>query len=304
MRKVKPVAMIAAGTSTRSPIGRLFAFSEWLGPVKASSFRVASRIVNTLRAGRPVHDLSAFTPCRVILICVPDHSVEYAVGELERAGLDLVHRSVVLCDSSRDTSVLAPLAAQGAQVATVNLIGGLLVADGHRTTASEFRRDFLPRNTRILRLKPGAKPVFLAGLTVAGLPAYVAAGATACLREAGVSAGQARRIVQSLAEESLRAYTKGGKQSLEVRWDDTHWATIRMQLQALNGSSIDLAHFYKEILGTCRSLTGDRFPHWASSLPGLSAQLRPTEPQKTGRNHESQRDEPWESAANPALNGD
>ena len=44
--------VLGAGAVAKSLIGRLPAKTRDLGPVSAVSFRVASRIANTLRAGR------------------------------------------------------------------------------------------------------------------------------------------------------------------------------------------------------------------------------------------------------------
>ena len=63
MRKGQSVGLIGAGKITDSPLERMWALRERLGPVKASSMRVASRIANSLRAGHPVVEVhSEYVP--------------------------------------------------------------------------------------------------------------------------------------------------------------------------------------------------------------------------------------------------
>lgn len=257
MRQTKPVAMIAAGSVARSPISRLTALAERLGPVKASSFRVASRIVNTIRAGRPVHDVTAFANCPLILICVPDRLIEAAVTDLETAQFELADRQVVLCDSLRDTSVLAPLAARGARTASINVVASCVITEGDLAAAREFRRELLGRATRLFSLAPGAKPLFFAGLDLAALPSYLAAGASTCLQMAGIPVGQSRKIVQALAVESVRAYTKGGSKALEAGWDDERWRSVRNRALELRDANPGVARFYATTLQASRRLIGN-----------------------------------------------
>ena len=75
MKKAKPVALIEEGNLSASPLARFRWPSETLGPVKASSFRLASRIANRLQAGHPVKDYREFDACDLILICVPDDAL-------------------------------------------------------------------------------------------------------------------------------------------------------------------------------------------------------------------------------------
>jgi len=64
--------LIGTGNLTDSPLTRFWSLPERLGPVKSSSYRLASRIANMLRAGHPVKDYADFESCILILVCVPE----------------------------------------------------------------------------------------------------------------------------------------------------------------------------------------------------------------------------------------
>ena len=68
MKKAQLVGLIAAGNLTGAPLTRFWWLAERLGPVKSGSYRVASRIVNMLRAGHPVKDYAEFETCDLVLI--------------------------------------------------------------------------------------------------------------------------------------------------------------------------------------------------------------------------------------------
>src|ERR1700722_7222042 len=59
--------VFGAGAVSRSLIGGFVARSRDVGPVAAASFRVASRLANTLKGGYPVREPSALVTARAIL---------------------------------------------------------------------------------------------------------------------------------------------------------------------------------------------------------------------------------------------
>src|SRR5260370_35630402 len=97
MKKATPVALIGAGKLAGSPVARFQWLSKQLGPVKSSSFRLASRIANSLRAGHPGKDYAEFDACRLILVSVPDEMLPRVVGELASAGISWRGKAVVVC---------------------------------------------------------------------------------------------------------------------------------------------------------------------------------------------------------------
>src|SRR5271169_6501517 len=96
MKKAQSVGLIGRGNLTDSPLTRFGWLSERLGPVKSDSYRVASRIVNMLRAGHPVKDYAEFDACILILVCVPDEAVSRVVSEMLSSGVSWRGKAVIL----------------------------------------------------------------------------------------------------------------------------------------------------------------------------------------------------------------
>jgi len=124
MKKAKSVALIGAGKLTDSPLSRFYWLSDRLGPVKSSSFRLASRIANQLRAGHPVKDFEEFQSSELILVCVPDAILPLVLAELASAPIDFNGKAVVLSSFWLDSSELHQLSARGAAVASICPIPG------------------------------------------------------------------------------------------------------------------------------------------------------------------------------------
>ena len=248
MKNARSVGLVGSGEATRLFFAKATALANQLGPVKSSSYRVASRIVNGLRAGEPVSDATSLGLCNLVLICVDAGCVHATVAEMVKAELDWKGRSVILCDVPEDAATLSPLAALGAHTASINTFNSegkmLWIAEGDDVAIRDFKRILLPRATPVLQLAPGTKQVFLAGLTLASLPLYLHVVAVECLRAAGIGVGYGRGIAQALSIESIRAATKTGRQAIAHRSSEAGWEASRVQLSALRSFRPDLADVF------------------------------------------------------------
>jgi len=181
MRKPRRAALLAAGNAAGCPVLRALAQAEAIGPVASTSFRVASRIANTLRAGRAVPSLEEFENCALILISVPAQAAESAVAQLAGAALEWKRHTVIVIGS--DPRPLAPLARLGAVIGLIAAVPGLeerlFVLEGERAALHELRPLLAGRGVRIVLLPPGARARFDAGVSLAGhvlFPLLAAAG--------------------------------------------------------------------------------------------------------------------------------
>ena len=178
---------------------------------------MASRIVNSLRAGRAVCEYSDISQCRLVLVCVPDQMIGKAIADMIGAPIDWTGKVVVLCDSWRDSSILRLVAECGAVTASLNAAPGfaekLFIVEGSDVAVREIKRLIVTRSARIVRLRPSAKPVYMAGLAVASYSGHLAAGSD-CLRAAGVPVPVSRSIVHALAAEAIRGFVKAGARRL------------------------------------------------------------------------------------------
>lgn len=243
MRK-RPLALVAAGPISQSFLGRLPWLIEHLGPVKSSSFRLASRISNTLRAGFPVANFDEFEHVRAVFVSVPARSLGQVVEELAQSPVDWRHRTVFLCDADHDSSALEALALRGAATASLAPLEGFdgkrLLIEGSRAALSAARRLIGGSDTRLIELEPGGKNAYLAGITFLtsfSLP-MLTAGAE-CFRLAGLGPRVAAQLVERLSQRTLRGFLKAGRKALTA-------APPRGELAGLHRASPELAALYAD----------------------------------------------------------
>ena len=216
MRKPQPVALAATGKLMQSFLLDLPGFQERIGPVKAPTQRVGTRLVNGLRTGIAVADFQEFDGCAVVFICVPDEMLGKVVGELAEAPLDWAGRTAVVCDSRLTSAALKPLASCGAFTASLELAAGssrLLLVDGHRRAIAALKPVF-GRRVRIVRIPPELKDRYYRGLEIASLGGPLAALADEELRSIGLTPSQARPVIEAVLLEAVRDYMKSGRKLL------------------------------------------------------------------------------------------
>ena len=247
MKNRQRVGLIAAGNVVTSLIASLPKLRDELGPVKATSFRLASRISNSLGGGRPVPDFEEFNKCSLVLISVPDGTVSSTIAELAAANVAWRRKSIVLCHPWRDSSSLDALAATGAAVASLSAIPGFenhYLAEGDRLATLELRRLADVPGYRMLLLARGAKPFYTAALLCTeGLLLPLLAAADQCLKHAGVPASLADGLLERWVEKTSRAYQKGRRKSWSGPLADGDHPTTEAQLCALMERDKLLAKF-------------------------------------------------------------
>jgi hypothetical protein len=113
-----------------------------LGPVAANNPRLASRIVNTLRAGSALRDVSGLQDVPVILICAPGHHLESLLPFLKDAALDWRGKKIVLCNCDLFSRQMEFIRECGAHVASLRPIAGMpkrLLIEGDREAVKAAR---------------------------------------------------------------------------------------------------------------------------------------------------------------------
>lgn len=208
MRKPRLAALLASGNAAASPVLRALATAQAIGPVASTSFRVASRIAHTMRAGRAVPSVDAFEACHLIFISVPGRAVDAAVAQLAAAPFEWKHRTAILI--GQDGERLAPLRKVGAVTGVIAAMPGfeerLFILEGERAALRELRPR-LGRGVRIALIPPGARARFDAAITLAGhalFPLFVAADAA--LASAGLSRHLADPLLEKTVQRTLRAW--------------------------------------------------------------------------------------------------
>ncbi|HUJ51022.1 MAG TPA: hypothetical protein VLW25_12515 [Bryobacteraceae bacterium] len=252
-------------------MARFWLLSEMLGPVKASSFRLASRIANSLRAGYPVKDYGEFDACHMILISVPDDALEGVVAELCSAGISWRGKSVVLCSAWRDSSELGELSARGAAIGSITTIPGFhdlrYLVSGDKRAIQESKRLVENRERRCLTIERGRKPLYLAALTCTGsllFPLVMAASES--LRRAGVTPAVSFSILEKQLTIGLRAYARGGRRAYAPPRE------LTSQLRALWATDPALAYYMeKSSQLAAQLLEQPRHKAAAAGAPAFSA---------------------------------
>jgi len=251
MKKHKSVALIGGGKLTDSSLAHFWSLSEMLGPVKASSYRLASRIANRLRAGYPVKDYSEFDACHTILVCVPDQKLRCVIAELLSENISWPAKSVVLVSSWLDSSELRDLATRGASVGSISTIPGFddrrYLVEGDKRAIQHSKRLVEHRERRAVAIEPHLKPLYLAALTCTGSLLFaLLMTASESLRHAGVGSHDSAAILEKQLSDSLRSYIRAGRRAYRTPQGLHH------QLRALSAADPSLASYLDQ---SCRLTT-------------------------------------------------
>ena len=245
MKKAKSVALIGAGKFTDSPLSRFYWLSDRLGPVKSSSFRLASRIANHLRAGHPVKDFEEFHSCELILVCVPELMLPQILDGLASAKIDFYGKAVVLCSLWLDSSELRELSARGASVGSICPIPGFddlrYLLEGDRLAVLRSRRLVEHRDRRVVTIDGSLKPFYLAALTCTGSVLFsVLRAAAESLRHAGVTPAMSASILEKQVSRTLRSFIRAGRHAFPPPRE------FSRQVRALALTDPELAHYMEQ----------------------------------------------------------
>ncbi len=249
MKKLEPVALLAAGKISDSFVRKLPQIEEWLGPVRSTSLRLASRISNLLDAGHPVEDFSEFADASVILVFMPGKWLSGALDEMCGANLCWSAKTVLLCDPVQDSSQLSKLASLGASTASITSVEGfddrLIVAEGEKAAIRQAKRLMDRPGWKVVTIETGQKDLYLAGLTFAtslALPLITASVET--LRAVGLHSNDAVQIAERLFQRTLRSYIKGGRKGWDGVFPAQDREAVEKELRALAHANPLLATYY------------------------------------------------------------
>jgi hypothetical protein len=238
--KRKRAGLVCAGGVTQSFIARMPALLSSLGPLKATSYRVARRIANTLHAGRAAESYSTLAACDAIWIVVPDSALDRILAELP-PGIP-----VIVCNTYR-------VFAHSATLQEIPPDEQTLVAEGDANAIRYLRRVAAADRRKLIEIPTASKPFFLAGVNLSthlALP-WIAA-AVESLRAAGFSRSQATHVVEQLGGRTLRAYAKAGTKA----WSPTAGAELRRALDS-NLPDARLADLYRSGIRRALKFFGD-----------------------------------------------
>jgi predicted short-subunit dehydrogenase-like oxidoreductase (DUF2520 family) len=242
--------LFAGGAIAKSFIARIPHLSTRLGPVACTSFRVASRIVNSLHAGYPVRDVAILCECDVVLIGVPDSTVPEATYQLAAADSDWSGRIILLCSTTVDSRALLPLRERGALVASLHSMEGVparFAVEGDRSAVIRAKRLARELRARPVEFQTSHMDLYAAGKTFATsifLP--LIAAAADCFSKSGAGTRNGIRISEALFHSSLRAFLKAGKRAWNGSTALGDPVAVQREIQALCHSNPLLARYYRQ----------------------------------------------------------
>jgi len=265
MKKAKSVGLIGTGSLTDTSLTRFWWLSERLGPVKSSSYRLASRIANMLRAGHPVKDYAEFETCILILVCVPEDEISQMVSEMLSAGISWRGKAVVLCSTWLDSSELRELSARGAAVGSISSIPGfddqryLVEGDPFAIRQSKLLVEY--RDRRAVAIERPLKPFYLASLTCTGSLLFALLRvAFEALHHAGIPPGLSGPLLERQVTRTFRSFLKGGRRAYPVPQE------LPKQLLALYAAAPDLGHYLEQSCFLASLLMGGASDKMAADL--------------------------------------
>lgn len=217
MESRRKYGLLGAGAVSGSLIGKLPSRRRDLGPVCAVSYRVASRIANTLRAGYPVRSADELNTVRAILVHAPSEHSDSLLELLGNAAIDWTGKALILCDCYASLAMRRRFEEKGAKVAVAQVFGvpARIIAEGGEGSAIRVvRRLARDMGLKAVRIAPESADRFDAGVTLAsaGLTPLIDR-AVALLRGAGIRDVEAVRMASSLFEQTARDYAHSGRQS-------------------------------------------------------------------------------------------
>jgi predicted short-subunit dehydrogenase-like oxidoreductase (DUF2520 family) len=235
-----------------------------LGPVAAQSYRLASRIVNSIGAGHAVRSYAELDDSTLILISAPASRVPAIVDALT-GSIECRGKTMLLCDCGVDSGGLSSSRSQGAAVGAIHMIPGFegrrFVAEGDRDAMREAK--ILVRKTggRLEEIRADKMGVYAAGLSFGtSLLTPLLEASVQCFLDAGMTKAAAVKIVDGLFQSSVRAYSYAGKRSWIGPIARADFAAVQREIDALTAGKPVLASHYRHALALALQLLGPSPP--------------------------------------------
>lgn len=251
MKKLQ-AGLVIEGNSTSSTLLRLAGVTAELGPIKSSGLQVARRVSNFLKAGYAVTSYGGLEGARMVLIRVPDWSIERVVAEICDTELKWSDHSFVLCETWAPTEKLDPLRTLGANIASVvalpNGLERTFVVEGDMAAVRQVRRMIERGSAHTIELRAGSKHLlFAATILCTAIPIPILLMSQQLLRESGVSGNQLSSAIEEMTGDMLAGVLKGAR----MTWG----GALAESLKSCTGDYWDrLDYTHPEVADTLREL--------------------------------------------------
>ena len=252
--------LIGAGPVNQYFAGKLPRLHQQLGPVAATNHRLASRIVNTLRSGIAMRDLSGLAECHLILICAPGVHIRHVREHLRSIVFDWKHKCIVICESESFSSEFEFLRSCGAQIASLRSIpgaGGRYLVEGDRV-AARFAHDLVAQvKGSAVEIPSHHVSLYQAALALSNsLFTPILESCTLALRATGVTGVAAQVVTESLFSHTLRLFMYSGRKSWNGPLARGDFRSIDQHIRALERVSPKAADVYRSGVEAAVGLLG------------------------------------------------
>ena len=214
---MKRWGLVAAGSAGGSFLSHYPLLKKRLGPVGSTSYRLAVRISNALRAGTAVRDLAAFADADVVAICVPGGGARRMAHMLGEAGLEWRGRILLLCQCGVYSGELPEFRQWGAAVASINpldTVAGRYILEGDAVALAEARSVVRAMKGKAIEVEPARVELLEAAVTLSGsLFTPLIETMAESFRQAGLAGPAAVELAHALLTESLRTFMRAGRKS-------------------------------------------------------------------------------------------
>jgi hypothetical protein len=229
--------LFGAGGVSRSILAALPCLRNELGPIAASTVKVAARIANVLQIGYAAKDLGALDNCEVILVCAPDTGLERGVEMLSDAQIDWSGKILLFCVSNVSSSDVPVFRERGASVGSLNAIEGLpkyYVIEGGKEALREAKRLVKELKGKNLEIDSEKIRLFDAARTLSGsLFTPVVDSCVEWIHESGVESKEAARVTEKLLLWTLRSYLHSGRRGWSGPAATRDWDAVEQQYDAV-----------------------------------------------------------------------
>jgi hypothetical protein len=206
--------LVAAGAVNSSFIGRLPGKARALGPVVGVSYRVASRIANSLRAGKAARSVDELNDFRLILFHSYPSQHDTLIAMLKEAEIQWQGKSLLFCDS--DAAGAEHFRKAGASVSKLRTCGipGRMILQGSNPSLAAGHRLVRELKMKAIEVDAGSAAALDAAITLAtGALTPLIEHTAGLLRRCGLRDGESLRVAAELFEKTTKEYAHSGRQS-------------------------------------------------------------------------------------------
>ena len=182
----------------------------------AVSFRVASRIVNLLGAGKPVRTAVELDGSRIIFFHSSPEQFPVLLQALSRADIAWSGKLLIFCDCHAEGSARKTFRDRGASVASLrrSALPERMIVEGSGASLAFVHRLAKELGSKAIEITPDCALAFEAVLTLgAGALTPLIDYASRMLRNCGVRGAEAPKLAAALFEQTAREYARTGRQS-------------------------------------------------------------------------------------------